>query len=151
MQVVSSTVDLVFADASTATKGDAEDGTSDYKASATSFSIPAGSQTATVTLTGLQDTNEEPIENILLSIANPGNVELGEDTSLEIKISDDEAPVITFVASKDSISENGGSVVLTANLSNPKLNPTTINLGLQGTSTALDDYNVSSIFLYIGF
>ena len=73
---LASTVDLVFADASTATKGDAEDGTSDYKASATSFSIPAGSQTATVTLTGLQDTNEEPIENILLSIANPGNVEL---------------------------------------------------------------------------
>ena len=148
---LASTVDLVFADASTATKGDAEDGTSDYKASATSFSIPAGSQTATVTLTGLQDTNEEPIENILLSIANPGNVELGEDTSLEIKISDDEAPVITFVASKDSISENGGSVVLTANLSNPKLNPTTINLGLQGTSTALDDYNVSSIFKYSNF
>ena len=148
---LNSTVDLLFADASTATKGDAEDGTADYKASATSFSIPAGSQTATVTLTGLQDTNEEPIENILLSIANPGNVDLGAETSLEIKISDDEAPVITFVASKDSISENGGSVVLTANLSNPKLNPTTINLGLQGTSTALDDYNVSSIFKYSNF
>ena len=143
-----STVNIVFADDSTATKGETADGTADYKSSAESFTIPAGSQSAVVTLTGLQDTNEEEVEMIKVSIDTPGNVELGSQTALEIKIKDDEKPVVTFVASKDTISENGGKVVLTANLSNAKLDPTTITLGLEGTSTALEDYNISSIFKY---
>ena len=146
-----STVNLVYDVLGTATKGTVSDEVADFKSSAESVTIPAGSQSATVILTGLEDLNEEAIENILVSIADPQNVDLGDQITLDIKISDNEAPVITFVASKDSISENGGSVVLTANLSNPKLNPTTINLGLQGTSTALDDYNVSSIFKYSNF
>jgi len=143
-----STVDLVFGTDSTATKGDTADGTADYKSSAESFSIAAGSQSAKVTLTGLQDTNEEPIETILVSIANPGNVELGTKTSLELKISDDEKPVVTFDTSATSIAENNGSVVVTATLSNPKLNPTNISLGLTGTSTMLIDYTVSSVNKY---
>ena len=44
-----STVNIVFADDSTATKGDTADGTVDYKSSAETFTIPAGAQTATVT------------------------------------------------------------------------------------------------------
>ena len=77
-----STVDIVFSDASSATKGETADGTADYKSSAETFTIPAGAQSATVTLTGLQDTNEEPVETILVSIANPANVELGSNTSI---------------------------------------------------------------------
>tara|TARA_X000000368_G_scaffold415818_1_gene408349 strand:- start:44 stop:15682 length:15639 start_codon:yes stop_codon:yes gene_type:complete len=149
-----STVDLVFGTGSTATKGNSQDGTSDYKSSAESFSIAAGSQSAIVTLTGLQDTNEEPVETIQVSIANPGNVELGAKTSLEIKISDDEEPVVTFATSATSIAENNGSVVVTANLSNAKLNPTTVAIDLtksnsnNSTATAMLDYTVSSIFGY---
>ena len=146
-----STVNIVFADDSTATKGDTADGTADYKSSAETFTIPAGAQTATVTLTGLQDTNEEPIEVIKVSIASPSNVELGAQTALEIQVKDDEKPVVYFEASSDQISENGGKVVIQANLSNAKLDPTTITLGLEGTSTPLEDYNISSIFKYSRF
>ena len=146
-----STVNFVFDAAGLATKGTEADGTSDFKISSESVTIAAGAQTATVTLTGLQDTNEEAIENILVSIAAPQNVDLGEKISLDIKISDDEKPVVTFTTSKDSIAENGGSVILTANLSNAKLNPTNINLSLEGDSTPLDDYTVSSIFGYDNF
>ena len=146
-----STVNIVFADDSTATKGDTADGTADYKSSAETFTIPAGSQSATVTLTGLQDTNEEPIEVIKVSIASPSNVELGAQTALEIQVKDDEKPVVYFEASLDTISENGGKVVIQANLSNAKLDPTIITLGLDGTSTPLEDYNISSIFKYSSF
>jgi hypothetical protein len=148
-----STVNLVFSDAGTATKGDAADGTSDFKVSAETVTIPAGQQSATVTLTGLQDDNEEAIENILVSLALPESpaVALGTYTSLDIKIKDDEKPVVTFEASSNSISENGGEVILTANLSNAKLDPTVIALALEGTATALEDYNVSSIYKYTSF
>ena len=148
-----STVNLVFSDAGTATKGDAEDGTSDFKVSGETVTIPAGQQSATVTLTGLQDDNEEAIENILISLALPESptVALGSNTSLDIKIKDDEEPVVTFEASSNSISENGGEVILTANLSNAKLDPTVVSLALEGTATALEDYNVSSIYKYSSF
>ena len=148
-----STVNLVFDAAGTATKGAEADGTSDFKSSSESVTIAAGAQSATVTLTGLQDTNEEAIENILVSIALPENptVDLGAITALDIKISDDEAPVVTFTTSKDSIAENGGSVVVTANLSNAKLAPTNVILGLVGTSTSLVDYTISSVFGYDTF
>ena len=133
-----STVNLVFSDSGTAIKGDSEDGTSDFKVSAETVTIPAGQQSATVTLTGLQDDNEEPIENILVSLALPETpaVALGTNTSLDIKIKDDEEPVVTFEASSSSISENGGEVILTANLSNAKLDPTVVTLALEGTATA---------------
>ena len=154
-----STVNLVFSDLGTATKGDTADGTADYKAQAESVTIAAGAQSASVTLTGLQDVNEELIENILVSIALPESptVNLGSEISLDIKISDDEAPVVTFLTTDaagtpiTSVPENSGTVVLTANLSNPKLEPTTISLGLTGTSTPLLDYTISSIYKYDNF
>ena len=129
----------MFSDAGTATKGDAADGTSDFKVSAETVTIPAGQQSATVTLTGLQDDNEEAIENILVSLALPESpaVALGTYTSLDIKIKDDEKPVVTFEASSNSISENGGEVILTANLSNAKLDPTVVALSLEGTANCL--------------
>ena len=154
-----STVNLVFSELGTATKGDAADGTADYKAQAESVTIAAGAQNASVELVGLQDANEELIENILVSIALPESptVDLGSDISLDIKISDDEAPVVTFFTTDaagttiTSVPENSGTVVLTASLSNPKLEPTTISLGLTGTSTPLLDYTISSIFKYDNF
>ena len=144
-----SSVNIVFG-AGTATKQVNDGDGADFKISAETFTIPAGQQSATLTLTGLQDSTEEAIENILISLALPENptVALGDNTSLDIKISDDEAPVVTFTTSALSIPENGGSVVVTANLSNAKLNPTTIGVGLAGTSTPIRDYFVSSIFAY---
>ena len=76
------------------------------------------------------------------------NVELGDSTSLEVQLSDDEVPVVTYSSSATEISENKGSVTITANLSNAKLSPTSINLSLDGTSEKLIDYSVSSIYGY---
>ena len=146
-----STVNLVYDVLGTATKGTVSDEVADFKSSAESVTIPAGSQSATVILTGLEDLNEEAIENILVSIADPQNVDLGDQITLDIKISDNEKPVVTFVTSEASIAENGGSVIVTANLSNAKLIPTNINVALDGTATSLDDYTVSSIFRYDNF
>ena len=49
---------------------------------------------------------------------------------------------------KLEIPENAGSTVVTATLSNAKLEPTTVSLSLEGTSTVLEDYNVSAIYGY---
>ena len=126
----------------------------DYTASSSIATIPAGSQKTTITLTGLDDSIEEPIEQINMALAlrldengdSISNVDLGDTTTLDVQVNDDEVPVITYSSSETEISENKGSVTITANLSNAKLNPTTVTVSLEGTSTALVDYSVSSIY-----
>jgi VCBS repeat-containing protein len=147
--------------------GDATIGNgNDYTTSSTIATIPAGSQKTIITLTGLDDDLEEPIEEINMNLAlrfsetevdedgNPksiSNVELGDTTSLDVKISDDEEPVISFETSSLEISENGGSVTVTANLSNAKMNESSITFSLEGTSTKLVDYSISSILTFKNF
>jgi hypothetical protein len=70
---------------------------------------------------------------------------------LDIQISDDEAPVVSFTTSELEIPENAGSTVVTATLSNAKLEPTTVSLSLEGSATVLEDYNVSAIYGYTNF
>ena len=55
---------------------------------------------------------------------------------------------VTFLLLLTDISENGGVVTITASLSNPKMAETSVNIKLEGTSTQLVDYEVSSIFGY---
>ena len=126
----------------------------DYSVSSTVATIPAGQQKTTVTLTGIDDTLDETIELINLNLAlvldgdgnSISNVDIGAVNSATFEISDDEAPVVTFETSLLEISENGGSVTVTANLSNTKLTSTSISLDLAGSATQSIDYSTSSLF-----
>ena len=149
--------------------GDAVQGVetgNDYSISSTEAVIPANSQKTTITLTGIDDNIEESIEEITATLAlkyhetdvdsegNPisiSNVEIGDTNSLTVQINDDEEPVVTYTTSETEISENGGTVTITANLSNAKMSSTSINVSLVGTATQLEDYSVSSIFKYSNF
>ena len=136
-----------------------QDSDNDYLSSATEATIAANSQKTTITLTGIDDSIEESIEEITVSLAlktndadeNISNVDLGDVTSVTYQVSDDEEPLVSYASSETDISENGGSVTITASLSNPKMSPTVINLSLEGTSTKLEDYSVSTIFSYSDF
>ncbi|MDA9213144.1 Ig-like domain-containing protein [Flavobacteriaceae bacterium] len=132
-----STVNLVFA-------GDATIDT-DYSSNQTAITVPAGSQSVSFTLTGLNDESDEPVEKITVTMADPNNVELSSENSLEFKISDDEKPAVTFTISETEIAENGGSTTVTAEISNPKISPVLVNFDLQGTSLIGEDYNSTSI------
>ena len=68
-----------------------------------------------------------------------------------MQISDNEKPVVSFTTSETEIPENAGSTVVTATLSNAKLEPTTVSLSLEGSATVLEDYNVSAIYGYSNF
>jgi hypothetical protein len=132
-----STINLVFS-------GDATLD-SDYSSSETAITVPAGSQSVSFTLTGINDETDEPVEKITVSLAEPQNVELSDENSLEFKISDDEKPTVTFSISDSEIAENGGSTTVTAEITNPKINPVLVNFDLQGTSEIGLDYNSTSI------
>ena len=146
-----SSVNLVFT-------GDATG--EDYTSSVTeTITVPAGSQSASFVLTGVDDTLDETIETISIGLAiqtdsegnSISNVVLSDENSIDVKISDDEAPVVSFTTSNAEMPENNGTTVVTATLSNAKLEPTSVSLSLQGTSTTLIDYNVSAIYEYSAF
>ncbi|MDC6480682.1 Ig-like domain-containing protein [Flavobacteriaceae bacterium] len=118
---------------------------SDYSSSETAITVPAGSQSVSFTLTGINDETDEPVEQISVTIADPENVEISNENSLEFKISDDEKPAVTFTVSDSEIAENGGSTTVTAEISNPKISPVLVNFDLQGTSIIGQDYNSTSI------
>ena len=59
--------------------------------------------------------------------------------------------VVSFTTSVTEMPENNGTTVVTATLSNAKLEPTSVSLSLEGTSTTLIDYNVSAIYEYSSF
>ena len=99
----------------------------------------------------VDDVLDESIETISIALTDPQNIELSAESSLDVEISDDEAPVVSFTTSATEIPENNGSTVVTATLSNAKLEPTTVTLGLEGSSTTLIDYNVSAIYGYSNF
>ena len=64
---------------------------SDYALSASSFTIPAGQTSASVTLTILDDSQPEPNESLVLTLVNPSSgVELGASISQTILILDDD-------------------------------------------------------------
>jgi len=58
---------------------------------------------------------------------------------------------VSFTTSVTEMPENNGTTVVTATLSNAKLEPTSVSLSLEGTSTTLIDYNVSAIYEYSSF
>jgi hypothetical protein len=74
-------------------------------------------------LTGIDDADDENIETVSIALAiqtdedgnNISNVALSSDVSLDVQISDDEAPVVSFSTSEIEIPENAGSTVVTAN------------------------------------
>ena len=155
-----SSVKLVYSGNANVGKDVDSDGNNinDYSTDALIATIAPNTQKTTVTLTGIDDSFEENIEEITVTLAlrtDPddvtkviSNVDLGAVVSKTFQVSDDEEPEVTFSTDTTDISENGGVVTILASLSNPKMAETSVNIKLEGTSTQLVDYEVSSIFGY---
>ena len=128
-----SSVQLVYSGDANVDKDVDSDGNNinDYSTDALIATIAPNTQKTTVTLTGIDDSFEENIEEITVTLAlrtDPddatkviSNVDLGAVVSKTFQVSDDEEPEVSFVSSATDISENGGVVTITASLSNPKL------------------------------
>ncbi|WP_296316197.1 lamin tail domain-containing protein [Winogradskyella sp. UBA3174] len=78
-------IPISISDSSTATES------SDYTSSATAITISSGSSSGSITFTGLQDTNVEGVETLILNVSNAQNVILLSDTEIIISILDDDS------------------------------------------------------------
>jgi streptogramin lyase len=143
---------ITLAVAGTATNEAQGEDVADFTLSAQQVTIPAGSNSATVSIITGNDSLDESIETIELSIAeiatfNDQAVATISQTknNLVVEIDDDEAPEVSFSLSSNSLAENEGSTTVTATLSNPKVSDTEVRFAFAGEATFLDDYRSSDL------
>jgi VCBS repeat-containing protein len=108
--------------------------------------ILAGSTTATITLTGIDDTTDEADETIVLTLRTASNASLSSNAPITVTITDnDELPTVTFALSASKIVENSATTVtFTATPSVVSGKDITIPFTLSGTATPTTEYTVSA-------
>lgn len=130
---------VLFARSGTATSG------TDFQTIATSGSvtIPNGQSTATVTVTPIQDTNNEGSETVILTItSSPTAYTVGAASSATVTIADDDRSTVSIVANDSLASETAGNPgQFTITRTAPTTGTLTVNLTITGTASNTSDYS----------
>ena len=123
----------------------------DYTVTTTSpITIAEGQSSATVTITVVNDTSDEPDETIILNMGTPTNATRGGTSVHTVTIADnDEAaptpPTVSFSAAAQSIAESVATVTVTAQLSAASTQAVTVPFTIgAGTATNPADYTISA-------
>ena len=112
------------------------------------FAAGETSKTVTVTVTG--DTLDEPNETVRVVLSGPANATLGTAEGTGTIADDDAAPSVTLVLSAASISEDGGAATVTATLSHPSSEATTVTVtATAGAHTAAADFRQTGTTLAV--
>ncbi|MDD2673239.1 MAG: Calx-beta domain-containing protein, partial [Flavobacterium sp.] len=118
---------------------------SDYSASSTTITIPAGSTSGTVAITPLDDNINEGSENVIVDISNVTGgcaSELGTQTATVTITDNDNAPVVTIA---DASITEGGNLSFPVTLSNPSASDITLILGFTNGTTTNGDYTTTPV------
>ena len=119
---------------------------SDYTVSGTQIVIAPGATTGSVTVTAVQDTEDENDETVIVDIDTvTGGNESGTQQQTTTITDDDEpvSPDVTLAVDNASIAEADGVATFTATLSEVTTVAVTVDLEITGSATAGDDYNAS--------
>jgi carbon monoxide dehydrogenase subunit G len=124
--------------------------TSDYTRSGASILIPAGSLSASLTLTAVQDTLDEADETIVIDISGVTNgTEDGTQQATAVITDDDPPPSVTLSLTGSPMAEAGGAATVTATLSTASGQDVTVDLGFSGTATTDADYTRSGASILV--
>ena len=118
--------------------------TSDHDAISGTLTIPSGNISVTKTILINDDDLTENNETLIFSIDTADNAEIGVTKTHTITINDNDIPTVNWSQSSQSISENAGTVSITANLNeaNPRAD-VAIQYTINGTSGTSDHNAVS--------
>jgi hypothetical protein len=119
--------------------GTAENG-QDYSSLPGLIGIPAGSSTATVTVTPIEDTLDEGIETVVLTLQPGASYSLGTTSSATITIADNDLPFVSISATDPDAAEPSNTGTLTLTRTGNTSSPLTVNYAVGGTATGGGDY-----------
>lgn len=122
----------------------------DYTRSASQIVVPAGSTSASLTLTAIDDTLFEDDETVVASVQSVTNAFTTGTTSFSASIqNDDPQPELSLTLGTTSVAEAGGSTELIASISNVSGVPVVVTISLGGAASENVDYSTSSLLLTI--
>ncbi len=126
----------------------------DFTQTGTTLTFPAGTTASTglITLTAVDDDTDGPDKTVRVTGSSASGSQARSPSDATMTITDDDAaPTPTLVLSATSISENGGTATVTARLSHPSVQPTTVTLAAaaQGGLQASDYTQAGSSTLTI--
>ena len=125
---------------------------SDYSVSE-NITIAGGSLSGNVTLSLVDDNTTEASEAIVVDIASvSGGNGASENGTQRVSITltdNDPVPEVSLSVSPSSLSENGGSVTLTASLDRVASSATVVSLSFDNSTASSGDYTLSSSTLTI--
>jgi hypothetical protein len=130
----------------TLTKGGTATDVSDYTLATTTVIIPAGSQTASSTVSAIGDLLNEDDETVIVTIGTVSNGLKGSPSEVTVTIKNDDAiPTITLSVAPASMLESAVTpAMITATLSAPSGKIVTVMLGKSGTATEGFDYALAN-------
>ena len=114
----------------------------DYQSIANNVTIPAGQSSVAVTITPIDDQPIEDVETVILTLQeNPATYLVGTPNTATVSIADDDAPVVTIVATDATAAEPGTDTgTFTITRSGPTTFSLTVFLTRGGTATFGLDY-----------
>ena len=126
---------------------------SEYTLSATSVTLDSTSTTKTVTVTGVDDSDQESDETVIVDISSVINGKESDTQQVTITVKDDDGvntpPSVTIAVDNASIAEDAGVSTITATLDKaPNSGNVVVSLSAGGTASA-SDYTLSSTSITI--
>jgi hypothetical protein len=134
-------VDLTFA-------GTAQLGT-DYQRSGQRITIPAGQLSASITLTGVEDTIDEADETVIVTASSATGASLTGTTTHTITVTDNDLPAIQLTTTKTQLTEDQDQAIVRAVLPTTVSQDVVVVLGFQGSATVDADYTRSAVQITI--
>jgi hypothetical protein len=105
--------------------------------------IPAGSTSAEIRVSILNDVTDEEDETITLTMGSPSNATLGSPSAHTITVTNSTAPPsVSFTASAQAGAENSGTLAVTVQLSAASSLEVRVPFSVGGTATQGIDYSL---------
>ncbi|MCP4135619.1 MAG: hypothetical protein GY754_31920 [bacterium] len=118
---------------------------SDYSISSTTLVIPAGSLSATSTITSIDDAIDEVDETIIVAVDSVVNGKEDAAQQANISITDDDVVLVSLsLAGGGTIAEDGSAETVEVSLSAASAFDITVNLAYGGNAANTVDYSASS-------
>ena len=135
----------------TVTGGSAASGL-DYVLSNGSLTIPGNSLSITKSFIIINDEEVEPLENIIITMGNPQNANLGSKIQHTINLTDNDIPLVTFSKSAQTIDESAGTIPIAITMDKQSYTDVTVTFTTSGSASSVNDYQMpeSSIVISQG-
>ena len=138
---IASDVTVPFTVSGTATQGVGDD----YTITSSPITIPAGSTTANIVISIVDDVNIEGDETVIVTMGTPTNAIKGSPDEHTATITDnDSVPVVSFAMASQSDGEDTGSMLVRVELNHATGSDVSIPFTLGGTATEGGDYSITA-------